>query len=260
MSPLVIGGVGGSGTRVYRSIFAAAGYSMLTAPLPVRMHNNEHHDNFMLSRYFYNRWIDRYLDGDLSGIRAAQMKMTTRAWLWVSSPAHYGRGKWGWKNPRSSFLVPFFHSMYPTMAFVHVLRDGRDHAFHPSFPYTKHQQHLLTPEEQRLPDHTRKGLAWARRHDLARAQCEELLPGRHIVSKLEDLCARPEQEIARLLAFVGIEDEGAVQRAARLVRTPVSLGRWKNESPERLAEVESLIGSSLQSYGYQLQSTSVGDS
>jgi Sulfotransferase family len=254
-APLVIGGVGGSGTRVYRSIVEAAGYSMLTTPLPHRLKTDKHHDNYPLSRFFYNRWIDPYVAGELDQRGSAQMRLECRAWLFACSPTRYGRGRWGWKNPRASFLVPFFHELYPSMWFIHVVRDGRDHAFHPSFPYTKHMRVLLSPEEQQLPDHVRKGLAWARRHQLVREQSARLLPGRHLSSRLEDLCADPEREIRRIYDFLGLEADSIVERAAQLVRTPASLGRWQAESADRLAEAEEAMRDELEHYGYPLHTT-----
>src|SRR5208283_3337534 len=35
---------------------------------------------------------------------------------------------WGWKNPRSIFILPLIQSLYPDFHFVHVVRDGRDMA------------------------------------------------------------------------------------------------------------------------------------
>ena len=35
---------------------------------------------------------------------------------------------WGWKEPRSIYLLPFFHQQLPALRFLHVVRDGRDMA------------------------------------------------------------------------------------------------------------------------------------
>src|SRR5205807_8226874 len=37
--------------------------------------------------------------------------------------------RWGWKAPRSVYLLPFLHAQFPQLKFIHVLRDGRDMAF-----------------------------------------------------------------------------------------------------------------------------------
>ena len=35
---------------------------------------------------------------------------------------------WGWKEPRSIYLLPFLHRHLPSLRFLHVVRDGRDMA------------------------------------------------------------------------------------------------------------------------------------
>ena len=250
--PLVIGGAGGSGTRVYMAIAERAGYQMLTAPWLLRLRQHDWHDNFLMSKFFYTRWINRYLKGELSAAAKARMGASCRCLLWLSGPTSYGRGKWGWKNPRSRFLIPYFQELYPNMRFIHVVRDGRDHVFHPRFSYDKHQDCLLSGEELSLPDHLRIALFWSRTHRLTEQMAEEHLAGRYIASRLEDLCADPEKEIGRLLAFLGTEDRETGRQAARLVCTPKSLGRWHNESQQKIMEVEDLIGNDLLRYGYPL--------
>jgi hypothetical protein len=36
---------------------------------------------------------------------------------------------WGWKAPRSMYLLPFWHQRFPRFKFLHVVRDGRDIAY-----------------------------------------------------------------------------------------------------------------------------------
>ena len=254
--PLVIGGAGGSGTRVYKAITEMAGYRMLSVPWPLRLWQHDWHDNFLMSRYFYTRWTNRYLKGELHPAAQSRMRVMCQSLLWLSGPMAYGRGRWGWKNPRTRLLIPFFQEMYPGMRFIHVLRDGRDHAFHPRFSYRKHQKCFLSGEEISQPDHLRKALFWSRSHRLSEKMADEHLAGRYIVSRLEDLCANPEKEIGRLMEFLGSGDQEAVRQAARLVCTPKSLGRWHSESQQRIAEVEERIGEDLIYYGYPLCSGS----
>ena len=36
---------------------------------------------------------------------------------------------WGWKEPRSIYLISFFDTVMPGFRFLHFMRDGRDMAF-----------------------------------------------------------------------------------------------------------------------------------
>ncbi len=256
-APLVIGGVGGSGTRVYRKIVEAAGYTMLTAPWPLHhFSRREHHDNYFLLKYFYARWVDRYLLGELKPAELKQMRLELKTLLVLSGPAHYGRGLWGWKNPRTLYLLPFLNELYPDMRYIHVIRDGRDHAFHPRFPY-EHDV-LLSPEQRRSEEPVRKALAWDSANTLGERAGDTFLQGRYMQSRLEDLCADPTAEIGRVFAFLGCQDDAGVARAARYVKKPSSSGRWRDEAADAIAAVERAVGAPLQRYGYALH-TKVGN-
>lgn len=255
MKPLVIGGVGGSGTRVYRAIAGLAGYRMLIAPLPLRVLRPTMHDNLLMRLYFYPRWAGRYVEGQLSERQIRSMRVMCRVLLWSCSPMHYGRGRWGWKNPRTRFFLPFFQSMYPEMIYIHIVRDGRHHAFHPRFTYENTSESLLSPEERRLPDHLRKALFWSRSNEVAMRAMDDGLAGRSTIARFEDLCADPAAETRRIFRFLGTEDEGRVERAAQLVQAPASLDAWRREPAERIREVEEVIGPLLTRQGYDMVAT-----
>ncbi len=257
-APLVIGGVGGSGTRVYRKVVEAAGYMMLTAPWPLRRFSKrEHHDNYFLLKHFYARWVNRYLLDDLGKAELTRMRLELQTMLALSGPAHYGRGLWGWKNPRTLYLLPFLNELYPEMRYIHVIRDGRDHAFHPRFPY-EHDV-LLSPEDRRSEEHIRKALVWSNANALGQRAGDTFLQGRYVQSRLEDLCADPAHEIERVFNFLGCRDASGIERAARHVKKPSSFGRWCKQPDEAIAAVEQKVGSDLQRYGYALHTDGLAD-
>lgn len=250
-SPLLIGGVGGAGTRVYRAIAETAGYKMLVAPWFFRIAHRDLHDNRVLAKFFYSKWIDIYLSAKMSDIQARMMRMACKTCLWVSGPLIYNKDLWGWKNPRTIFLIPFFNQMYPSMKFIHVIRDGRDHAFHPRFTYLSHQKCLLSAEERKLPTPQSKALAWSRTNQMGEENAKKYLSGRYIQSTLESLCKDPLREVSRILAFLGTSNPELAKRASRLVKAPPCLGRWRSEPRDQIAAVEELIGEDLLRYGYE---------
>ncbi len=141
VSPLIIGGVGGSGTRIYREISIVASYNMNALPFYLRpfyrTRISEIHDNFLLRKHFFGRWTDSYRSGEAHVIQTKIMQWQCRISMWLCGLGKGGR--WGFKNPRTIYLIDFFKQMYPDMRFIHVIRDGRDHAFHPRFDYRRHQ-------------------------------------------------------------------------------------------------------------------------
>lgn len=244
-SPVVIGGVAGSGTRVYHRICALAGYDMghwATHPYSG--------DNLPLMRWFYPRWIDRYVKGEIDEGGLRRMQRELAFWLRVSHPIR--RALWGWKNPRAQYVLPMLNEMFPTMVYLHLLRDGRDQAFNPNFSYRMHETCVLSEEERALDDAVRKGLYWSRLNDRTKRFAAERMAGRSLTSRLEDLCADPRREVERILAFLGVHDERVAEAGAREVRTPDSLGRWRAAPRADVARVEAAIGPALERYGYPL--------
>lgn len=252
--PLVVLGVGGSGTRVYRQIAEAAGYAMLGAPAPLvhlRYGGQEPHDNLLLRRIGLDRWADRSAAGGMTTSERRRAAVELKLLLALTGPLRYGRGRWGWKNPRNAYVVNVILEAFPEASVLHVVRDGRDHAFHPSFPYRKHERATLDEGERAQPDHVRKGVAWARRHELV-GRARDALGDRYAVSRLEDLVADPAREVGRLVDWLGGGAPERVAEAATAVHRPDSLGRWVEADLRQIAEVEVAIGSTLRGWGYQL--------
>lgn len=256
-SPLIIGGVGGSGTRIYREIAVLAGFDMLVGPWVIRVRRPKVHDNWPLRKFFYPKWVTPYLRNELGWFGKMRMRAACRTWLWLCGPVSYNNRqgkKWGWKNPSTMFLIPFFKELYPAMRFIHVVRDGRDHAFHPQFQYIENHNRLVYREnELKLEDYLRKGAYWSRCHELIeKSVTAHLSEDQYLISRFEDLCTDPMGEVTRIFAFLGSSDQQLIEKAVSLVRTPASYNRWRNESAERLRELEHLIGNDLARYGYPL--------
>lgn len=244
--------MGGSGTRVYRNIAQAAGYTIFGGHALMLRSGDKIHDNYLLREHFYDRWVDRYLAGDAAGLAGVRMRLELRALLFASDPLHYGRGAWGFKNPRAIYLLPLFKEMWPGLRFIQVVRDGRDHAFHPRHQYLGHQQFLISEEESRLDNHVRKALIWARTNERAERFAERELPNAYLRSNLEVLISDPEVEIRRIFAFLGGAPDDEVARLAQYVETPSTLGRWRDADPAEVAAVDATIGETLVRYGYPL--------
>ena len=132
----------------------------------------------MLRRFFYDKWVDKYLSGKMQPAEIRQMQWELKMSLFASDPIKYWHKKWGWKNPRTIFLISFLVHIYPNMRYIHVVRDGRDIAFNPKFDYRTHNQFLLSEEEKQTEDHVRKAIFWEKTNTLAMEDCRQYL-GNH---------------------------------------------------------------------------------
>jgi hypothetical protein len=243
MDPLVIGAVGGSGTRVFTRIAEGAGVYM-------GGHRDAQEDSRPMSP-FYSEFTSDYLlaNGHLDDSRSAQLSRRLTECLrehleGLPGPDHL----WGVKNSRSMLMLPFWHQRFPAMRFLHVIRDGRDLAYSQNDnQIRRHGRAVLGPEID-LPRPERAMLWWARVNVAAADYGESELGERYMRVRLEDLCARPKKTIRALFDFV--DAQGGMKKAIAEVEPPPSLGRWRRQPQAEVARLVALGGTALERFGY----------
>jgi hypothetical protein len=157
---------------------------------------------------------------------------------------------WGWKEPRSIYLLQFFHNRFPGLKFLHVVRDGRDMAFSTNQnQLVKHGHMLLDSVETRWSQPMRSIALWSRVNLQAADYGENHLRGQYLCVRFEDCCSNPVPIIQRIFDFLGLG--GDVQEIAQLeVKPPESLGRWRHQDEGILSELHRIGGVALQKFGY----------
>ena len=120
--PRVIGATGGSGTRVVARIARDAG-------MYIGSELNAYEDALPFGR-FSDRWINDYLraTGDRSELEARMIPDLEQTLSEHLAGMPGDAVAWGWKEPRSIYLVELFHRHEPSLRFLHFIRDGRDGA------------------------------------------------------------------------------------------------------------------------------------
>jgi sulfotransferase family protein len=157
--------------------------------------------------------------------------------------------RWGWKEPRSIYLLPFIHRHLPALRFLHVVRDGRDMALSENQnQLRKHGDAVPLPDG--LSPAARSIALWSWVNLEASRYGEERLGDRYFRVRFEDLCERPAEVTARILDFFALE--AAPASLAGEVAPPASLGRWRTESTALVAELERVGGHALVELGYEL--------
>ncbi len=266
-SPVAIGGLGGSGTRLVAALLQDWGV-YLGADLNPQM------DNLWFTLLFKRASCLRdvmLLHGDaveaLYRVFAAPMqgrRIGPLAWpllfratveVAVRGHNHRGEGKgrwafqrafrmltasapapekclgWGWKEPNTHVYLRLLAACEPRLRYVHVVRHGLDMAF------SKNDQQLrlwgklydleLAPNADPTP--ADKLAVWIRANRRALNTGVWMGPARFHVVRFDDLCRRPEPTIRELAAFVGIPNPD-IPAACRRVRVPESFGRYRNEN------------------------------
>jgi Sulfotransferase family len=248
-SPLIIGATGGSGTRVVARIVQRAGYNLGT-------YVNEANDALAL-RPFHDRWINRFLHAQNAGSELSQFEreqMTREFQIALArhiAPNKESGSHWGWKAPRSIYLLPFFRTQFPDLKFIHVLRDGRDMAFSKNQNQLQKHGALVLERRERwfYPKPVRSVLLWARINLGAAEFAERQLGRNYFAVRFEDLCHQPVETTAGLLRFLNAQfDPESIARSEILA--PESIGRWRAHSDRLISKMTAAGEIALRKFSY----------
>ncbi len=169
------------------------------------------------------------------------------------SSVRLGRGfwqppaNWGWKDPRTTFTVPLWASVFPGIRLIHVVRNGVDVA-ESLLVREKHLRELAAGRLRsrrllyQLRERPPQLVSSARCSDIGeafelwklyydRAESEIVSAEERGMSiRYEDFAAEPIQWAARLAAHCGLDVNGAaIERATRRIDTSRSFAYLKNE-------------------------------
>jgi hypothetical protein len=246
---LIIGATGGSGTRIVARLARHAGYDLGS-------HLNEAED--ALEFYpFHDRWINPFIANEyrhvaLPAREAERMRQGFQQALErhlsgsTSESAH-----WGWKAPRTVYLLSFLHAQFPKLKFIHVLRDGRDMAFSKNQnQFRKHGRAVLNWRERWFcPLPVRSLLLWERVNLRAAEYGEAQLCENYYRVRFEDLCQSPLETTKRILKFLEANVD-AESFARSEISPPASIGRWRGHPAPLLARMGSAAAVSLRKFDY----------
>jgi hypothetical protein len=242
--PVLIGAVGGSGTRAFSKVLRKAG---------VYMGDADPQEDAVAFSLFYRRFLadylrngDRFPDGSAAeaeeGFAAA-----VRDHLEQLEPSD---AQWGAKNPRTMLMLAFWHQRFPRLRFIHVVRNGLDMAYSGNrIQLRRFGEYLLEGGDER-PELERLILYWARANLRAADYGESSLGDRYLCIRHEDLCLEPDPTVRRILDFVGVEDPARLRAAVGEVSRPPTMGRWRDQPVDEVARLVELGADALRRFGY----------
>lgn len=255
--PLVIGGLGGSGTRVLADALIDAGVDM-------GRYFNAAYDNLVFTLLFKRpRWYATASDEDVGRhfdtfarysrdraftpgdyVRVARSVFDHDPTVGRRESAGRARKAlerrpradrrtapaWGWKEPNSHLFLPQLIDHFAGLRYVYVARHGLDMA------YSDNKNQLRNFGDQfGFPFPTEGGEDaeavaqlgyWI--HMTQRAlDLGERMGNRFLYLRFDDVCADPPGELRRLLEFAGVSPGDDLAAIAAKVQTPSSSGRWR---------------------------------
>ena len=281
--PHIIGGTGGSGTRVLSRIVKQGGmfigknrvpaedsvplrrYQNLTSfiaqksSLPSHKADDKITEELKIKGFYgliQNRWTQSLLANQLYSKpikdydkMIQHIRLSIEDHLFPLVEAQITQ-PWGWKQPNSGFILPFLHSQFPQLKCLHLIRDGRDMAF------SKNQGQLrflgsivLSAEEQGWHKPLQSIALWNRLNLMSAEYGEQHMGEQYLRIRFEDLCTQPLETIEQIFDFFGLQGN-IPQIAQEEVTPPQSLGRWRNQEAKTIEDLEQIGQAALQKFGY----------
>ena len=279
-APVVVGGMGGSGTRVIAQLLQSLGFDMGSDL-------NESLDDLSFTALFKrpSLWplqdhlpqLDEALDLYLTGKGQKSASWTSQAdheerigllldsirgtdeWIeageldtrmgFLNTPSA-AKQKWGWKEPNTHVVLPFLLAALPNMKYIHVTRHGLDMA------YSSNQTQLKVwgPHFLQRPveaDSADESLAfWCAVHERL-TRLRQLGETQIFILPFESLFENADLVLTRLCNFLG-EPEAlkAALTAMLTLQKPNSIGRYRDHPPLRLGLNERTL---LSEMGYRIE-------
>ncbi|WP_349039395.1 sulfotransferase [Pseudotabrizicola sp. 4114] len=130
---------------------------------------------------------------------------------------------WGWKEPNTHVFLPHLNRHFPALRYIHIVRNGLDMAFSGSSWQVRHWGQLYDmPYRPELPLPQQQLRYWSAANKKVIAYGATHMQGRFLTVHYEDFCDRPQAQWVRIQKFLGLSGEEPLPSG--LVR-PTTIGR-----------------------------------
>jgi hypothetical protein len=273
-SPVAIGGVGGSGTRVVAQFLNEIGFY-------IGQDLNHANDNLWFTLLFKRpKWFRRVSESNpeeiLNGLKifeklmagserlsAAEFPFVAKAVarsglsslggavgpLWRlhrgctlvlrKSRSRSHQSGWGWKEPNTHIYLPYLAKRFENLKYVHLIRHGVDMALSSNQLQLYNWGDLfgVRPPEDRAALPKASLQYWVAANKRAVDLGKELLGSRFLLLNFDELCRDPRHHIRAFAAFLGADpNTNQLDTLASLVKTPASTGRYRHFDLSRFSE------------------------
>ena len=250
-NPVVIGGLGGSGTRLIVQCLSESGF-YIGGDL------NQASDNLWFTLLFKNSDILRISDKEfgqlmtifLKGMRGSELfnlheldilerlscqnrlqhssaYLTQRVYsLWANSKVNNLAGHWGWKEPNTHIVLHRLLKCFPEIKYIHVVRNGLDMAFSKNQNQLKFWGSHFYGRDVDVSAHAALNF-WCKMNKRI-LDIGKTMHSNFLFLNYEHFCLKPEDGLDQLLEFADVS-QSSFDRSVllRLIKTPNTIGRFR---------------------------------
>jgi hypothetical protein len=244
--PVVIGGKGGSGTRVFSEIVSELG--CYQGPC------NASSDVVLWAEFIHKYqipYLDKWWKNQITSDYHESMAKDFEPYLKKYLEKNTQDLKPLWKNPQGMHILPFYHKFFPNMKFIHALRDGRDMVFSKNENEFKQAAKTDIWNSSKNENLIKKLNFWYHSNKLVKEYGLKNMGNNYESFKFEDLCDYPRETIIKIANFIELPfDEEKIENCIKLVKKPSSIGRWEKASETQKERLNDFGEEGLRYFGY----------
>jgi hypothetical protein len=140
-------------------------------------------------------------------------------------------GRWGWKEPNTSVVLPQIVRRFPDVKYVHVIRHGLDMAYSDNVNQVRNWGRLFDLETADDPDPDACLAFWVRTNQRTIAFASDVLGRNFALVKFDELVLEPKPVISSLCGFLDRPvDAATLDRLCAIPSVPRSLGRYRERA------------------------------
>jgi hypothetical protein len=151
---------------------------------------------------------------------------------------------WGWKEPNSHLLIEYLANYFTDLRYIHVQRNGLDMAYSDNQIQVTLWGAMYGIKYRRdSHDPAASFRYWVEANKKAINLGKKLLPNNFLALQLERICSSPDTEINRIAEFLELPlSKAAIERIAAIPKMPKTVGRHKNQDMSWLtrSDIEAL--------------------
>ena len=280
-APVVVGGVGGSGTRVIAQLLQSLNFDMgsdlneslddlsFTALFkrpslwPIQHHLaqlNEALDVYLASRgHKSTSWTSQAHQH----ARAAELLKSTRQnneWIETGNlsdreqflaTCDQPKPLWGWKEPNAHIVLPYLMAAMPNMKYIHVIRHGLDMAYSSNQTQLKVWGPLLLGRSVDSKSADDSLAYWCAAHERL-LKLYKLAVQQILILPFERIFTDADSTLTKLCGFLDLPTAStSVQNALSTIQAPDTIGRHRYQQRLSISEANTRL---LQRLGYDGES------
>lgn len=232
--PIIIGGIGGSGTRLVVKLLREIGVQV-----GKDLNSSEDAEAFI---HIYDNYIPAFLNNQDIDLYLFEKDLLNAIELHRQDMYP---GKWVWKNPRSIYLIPLFDRLIPNIRFIHVVRNGLDMVCSSNHSQLdNYGKAILNRQVNSLSREIQSLMLWQTVNNSA-ADYGLCMENRYFLLRYEDVCSNPKEA---LLPIANALNLSLPERWQVTISHTSSRGRFLDKDITH--ELTNIGDKSLKRFGY----------